>query len=419
MKDKSMKHEPTKQKPMKDKHVKGKQPELLIPVKDFSCLEAAKECADAVYFGTKELTMRARRGFRLSDIKKVAKEAHSNNLRAYLTVNTVIYEADIRKMQKTITCARESEIDAVIVWDHAAIEFAKSIKMPFHISTQANISNAKTAQFYKKLGASRIILSRELALKDIRTIKRKAGVEIETFVHGAMCVSISGRCYLSSYLYGASANCGKCIQPCRKTWTLTDEENNQVICEGKYLLNPKDLCMIEHIPDLLDAKIDAFKIEGRLRPPLYVETVARCYRRALDAYMKNEYTQELAKNLKKELAKVYNRGFSTGFYYKKPDATSFSYNASDSLASFLRTQVGIVTNYYPKAGVAAVRLVGGSLRIGDEVTFEGHTTYLHQKISSMEACGKEIKTAPNNTLAGIKVNRKVRKNDWVYRVTKK
>ncbi len=399
--------------------MKQKLPELLVPVKDFSSLEAAKKCADAIYFGTKYLTMRARRGFRLCDIKKVVKQAHENNQKAYLTVNTVIYETDLEKMQKTITKAQEAEVDALIIWDPSAIEFAKSIKMPFHISTQANISNSLASQFYKKQGARRLILSRELSLKEIRSIKRKTGIETETFVHGAMCVSISGRCYLSSYLYGASANCGKCLQPCRKTWTLTDDENNKLICDGKYLLNPKDLCMIEHIPDLIKAKIDSFKIEGRLRPPLYTETVARCYRKAMDAYMNNEYTQELAQDLKKELSKVYNRGFSTGFYYKKPDASAFSYNASDSQATYTRTQIGIITNFYPKVMVAAVRLTGGSLKTGDEITIEGHTTYLHQEIGSMEALGKQQNTAPNNTLVGIKVNKKVRRNDMVYRVTKK
>ncbi|MCK5699248.1 MAG: U32 family peptidase [Candidatus Aenigmarchaeota archaeon] len=399
--------------------MKHKPPELLIPVKDFSCLEAAKKYADAIYFGTKDLTMRARRGFRLCDIKKVANQAHANNQKAYLTVNTVIYETDLKKMQKTITAAQNAEIDAVILWDPSAIEFAKSIKMPFHISTQANISNSMAAQFYKKQGARRLILSRELSLKEIRSIKRKTAVQIETFIHGAMCVSISGRCYLSGYLYGASANCGKCLQPCRKTWTLTDDENNKIICEGKYLLNPKDLCMIEHIPDLIKAKIDSFKIEGRLRPPLYVETVARCYRRAIDAHKNNEYTKDLAQNLKKQLSKVYNRGFSTGFYYKKPDASAFSYNAANSQATYARTQIGIVTNFYPKVMVAALRLTGGSLKIGDEITIEGHTTYLHQEIGSMEAGGKQQKTAPNNTLIGIKVNKKVRKNDLIYRITPK
>ncbi len=399
--------------------MKHRPPELLIPVKDFSCLEAAKNYADAIYFGTKDLTMRARRGFRLCDIKKVANQAHQNNQKAYLAVNTVIYETDLKKMQKTITAAQNAEIDAVILWDPSAIEYAKSIKMPFHISTQANISSSLAAQFYKKQGARRLILSRELSLKDIRTIKRKTRIQIETFIHGAMCVSISGRCYLSSYLYGASANCGKCLQPCRKTWTLTDEENNKLICEGKYLLNPKDLCMIEHIPDLIKAKIDSFKIEGRLRPPLYVETVARCYRKAIDAHQNNEYTKDLAQNLKKQLSKVYNRGFSTGFYYKNPDATSFSYNAANSQATYTRTQIGIITNYYPKVMVAAVRLTGGSLKTGDEITIEGHTTYLHQEISSMEAGSRQLKTAPNNTLVGIKVNKKVRKNDLIYRIIPK
>lgn len=398
---------------------KTKPPELLLPVKDFPGLEAAKQYADAVYFGAKDLTMRARRGFSLPEINKAAKIAHEGNLKAYLTVNAVIYEKDIMKMEKMISAAQDSEIDAIIAWDPAAIQFARLIKMPFHISTQANISNSRTAQFYKDLGAKRIILSRELSLNEISSIKKKAGIEIETFVHGAMCVSISGRCYLSSYLYGASANCGKCVQPCRKPWTLIDDENNKIVCEGKYLLNAKDLCMIEHIPDLMKTNIDSYKVEGRLRSPDYVETVGRCYRKAIDAYMKNEYTANLAQSLKKELEKVYNRGFSTGFYFKKPDSNGFSYNVSDSQSTLKRTQVGMVTNYYPKICVAAVRLAGGQLKIGDEITIEGKTTYLRQTVKSLKSGSIEMQVAPKNALAGLKVEKKVRRNDQIYLITKR
>lgn len=398
---------------------KTKPPELLLPVKDFAGLEAAKPYADAVYFGSIDLTMRARRGFSLPEIYKAAKMAHAGNLKAYLTVNAVIYEKDLKKMEKTITAAQDSEIDAIIVWDPAAIQFARSIRMPFHVSTQANISNSRTAQFYKDLGAKRLILSRELSLHEISSIKKKADIEIETFVHGAMCVSISGRCYPSSYLYGTSANCGKCIQPCRKPWTLIDDESNKVVCEGKYLLNAKDLCMIEHIPDLMKAKIDAYKVEGRLRSPDYVDTVGRCYRTAIDAYMKNEYTVNLAQSLKRDLEKVYNRGFSTGFYFKKPDSNGFSYNASDSQSTLKRTQVGIVTNYYPKVSVAAIRLVGGQLKIGDEITIEGKKTYLRQTVKSLKSGSIKLEIAPKNAIVGLKVDKKVRRNDQIYLITKR
>ncbi|MFH1432172.1 MAG: peptidase U32 family protein [archaeon] len=399
--------------------MKTKSPELLLPVKDFSGLKAALPYADAVYFGAKELTMRARKGFTLGEIKKVSKIAHENNIKAYLAVNTVIYENDFKKMEKIITTAHSSEIDALITWDPAAIDFARSIKIPFHISTQANISNSRTAQFYKNQGATRLVLARELSLKQISSIKKKAGIELETFIHGAMCVSISGRCYLSSYLYGQSANCGKCIQPCRKPWTLIDDENNKLVCEGKYLLNPKDLCMIEHIPELIKAKIDSFKVEGRLRSSDYVETVGRCYRKAIDSYMSGEYTLDLAQDLKKDLQKVYNRGFSTGFYFKKPGRSDFSYDASDSQATRTRKQIGIVTNYYPRAGVAAIRLVGGPLKLGDEITIEGKTTYIHQLVDSLEAGAKRLESAENNSHVGMKVEKKVRRNDWLYLITEK
>ncbi|MCK4967561.1 MAG: U32 family peptidase [Candidatus Aenigmarchaeota archaeon] len=271
---------------------KLKKPELLLPIRSWPNLKAAIPYADAVYFGAKDLNMRTRAGnFSLKDIKKVVDVCHKNKIKAYLTLNVVIYQKDLKTLEKVLNAAKEAKIDAVICWDWAVIEESKKRNIPIHISTQANISNAKTANMYKNLGATRIVLARECSLSDIAKIKKETAIENETFVHGAMCVSISGRCYRSSYLYNKSANCGDCLQPCRQKWTLKNEENKELVCEGKYLMSAKDLCMIAHIPKLIKAGITSFKVEGRLRDARYVETVGKYYREAINSAIDKTYTQ--------------------------------------------------------------------------------------------------------------------------------
>ncbi len=396
-----------------------KKPELLLPVKSWPNLKAAIPYADAVYFGSKELNMRARSGnFTLSELKKVVEECHKNNIKAYLTVNTVIYPGDTKKLEKVMDAAKNAKIDAVICWDYAVIDAARKRNIPIHISTQANISNAKTADMYKKLGAERIVLARECSLKDIKAINKETDIEIEAFVHGAMCVSISGRCYLSSYLYGKSANCGDCLQPCRQQWKLVNEDKKEIVCEGKYLMSAKDLCMIEHIPELIKAGIGSFKVEGRLRDARYVETVGKCYREAIDSCFAKTFDSKKVEAWIKELEKVYNRGFSTGFYFEKPGKKEFTYNSSNSHASHARKQVGIVTNYYPKNKVAAVRMIAGKIQLGDEIIIEGKTTYIRQPIDSIENKGKQANFAEKGDIVGIKTIKKARKNDYLYVLVK-
>lgn len=390
-----------------------KKPELLLPVKSMSSLSAALPYTDAVYFGAKVFSMRARAGnFTNSEIKKAVEICHKNKIKTYLAVNTVIYPQDEKKLEKLMDTAKAAKIDAVICWDAAVMEAAKKRNIPIHISTQANVSNAKTAEMYRKLGASRIVLARECSLKDIKKIKAKTSVEIEVFIHGAMCVSISGRCYLSSYLYGKSANCGDCIQPCRQKWTLTNKDKKELVCDGKYLLSAKDLCMIEHIPELIEAGIDAFKVEGRLRDARYTETAGRCYRQAIDSYFSKTLTKEKITEWKKELASVYNRGFSTGFYFN--NAKDFTYDISDSQATSKKVHVGIITNYFPKISVASIKMFSGALKVGDKIIIEGKITYLTQKIESIQTNGIEKEKTSKGEVSGIKVDGKVRKNDGVY-----
>ena len=242
----------------------------------------------------------------------------------------------------------------------------------------------KLQNFYRTLGAERIVLSRELSLEEIRKISQQTEVEIETFVHGAMCMAVSGRCHLSAYALGKSGNCGECTQPCRWKWELHGENGLVAESLGKYLLSAKDLCMIGHIPELLEAGINAFKVEGRLRDPGYLEVVSRCYREAIDACKEGNYTPEKIEAWRHELASVYNRGFSTGFYFGVPGLDGFSPEKDMNASEKKRRAVGVIENYYPKQQAAAVRLLEEGIAVGDEIVIEGNTTYLRQQVSSLK-----------------------------------
>ncbi|MBW6451404.1 MAG: U32 family peptidase [DPANN group archaeon] len=397
-----------------------KKPELLIPIRNISGLEACKDYADAVYFSLDKLNMRFRtKEIILENLCETVSEIHKRNLKAYLTVNSVVHDKDLINVEKILKCAKKSKIDAVIVWDPAIIRKAAELKIPFHISTQANISNTESAKFYHDIGAERLILARELSLLEIKDIKNNTDVEIETFVHGAMCVSISGRCYLSSYLYDESANCGACIQPCRKSWTLTDNENNEVVCDGKYLLSAKDMCMIKHIPELIDAGIDSFKIEGRLRDSRYINVVSKCYREAIDSAMSGTFTETKVENWLKQLKKVYNRSFSEGFYFGTPTSSGFNYENSDNMSEEIRTYIGKVIKYYRKPKACIIKIETGNIENGDNILVEGKTTYLMQNVKSLMQNENEIKTASKGMLIGMKMDNAVRDNDAVYKITKR
>ncbi len=406
------------------------KPEIMSPIRDWASLEACKNYADAVYFGLSDLTMRANADvFNVQNLGAFVKKCHNYKIKAYLTINSVIYNNDIKIAEKIIKKAKQVNVDAVIVWDPAVIEIARQEKIKFIISTQANISNYKTALFYKKLGAYRVVLAREMTLKQITELKKKvgpeaSGLEIETFVHGAMCWSISGRCLLSAAIYGKSANCGSCGQPCRKEWILTDAEPSfaeategkvhKISNQGKYYMSAKDLCMIEYIPELIKAGVNSFKIEGRRRDPRYIETVSRCYREAVDAYFDGSYTKAKAKKWKKELASVYNRGFETGFFFGDPGAQGISYDKSDNIATVKKIRIGIVSKFYPKLNVALIKLTEKELKLNEEIYIEGKTTYLKQKVESMEIENKQVKNGKKGTEVGIKVEKKVKKGDNVF-----
>ncbi len=392
-----------------------KQPETMSPIRDFASLDACKDYADAVYFGISDnLSMRAHSGIKLRDMPRFIKKCHRFGLKSYLTVNSAIYNNDLKKAEKLIKKAKQVGVDAIIIWDLSLVELAKKFKVNFFISTQANISNYKTAIFYQKLGAKRIVLAREMSLQDIKKLKKKVKIEIETFVHGAMCLAISGRCILSSYLYGTSANCGTCSQPCRKEWILQDPEGKKIVNKGQYFMSAKDLCMIKYVPELIKAGIDSFKIEGRRRDPRYIEVTSRCYKEAVNAYFDKTFSQEKVNKWQAELDTVYNRGYSTGFYFSKPDKSGISYEKADNASAVKKVLVGYVTNYYANIKVAEIDLKHHSLKIGDKILVEGQTSFFEQKISSLENNHQKITKAKKSDLVALRVDKRVRKNDKVF-----
>jgi len=402
------------------KTLKKKKPELMCPIRDWASLEACKEYADAVYFSVSALSMRQNaNNLTLQELGPFVRRCQKYGIKAYLAVNCTLYNNDLKTAEKIIAKAKKENVNAVIVWDSAAIMLAKKNKIPFFISTQANVSNWQSAEFYKKLGAKRVVLAREMTLEQISETKKRLSVEIETFVHGAMCVSISGRCLFSAYLYGKSANCGSCAQPCRKAWALTDDEGNKIISEGKYFLSAKDLCMIEYIPELVRAGIDSFKLEGRRRDPKYISTVSRLYRQAIDEYFAGTYTQAKAREWKRELANVYNRGFSTGFFFGEPSKEGISYDKPDNLSKTKKILLGEVAHYYPKIRVAIISLKHRGCAIGDNIIIEGKKTFLEQKISSMEKENTKIKKAAKGEEVAVRLSGTARKNDLIYRISEK
>ncbi len=392
-----------------------KRPELMSPIKNRAGFEACKDYADAVYFGVSEFNLRSNsKGIDVDELKDFMKLCHRNRVKGYLTVNSSLYNYELSAVEDLMKRAQKAKVDAVIVWDPAAIRTAKRLGLKFFISTQANVSNWKAAKFYEDLGAKRVILSREMSLEQISQVKKKTALEVEAFIHGAMCIAISGRCLLSAFYENKSANKGACNQLCRRKWWLTDEEGKKLKIDGKYFLSPKDICMIEYLPEMIDAGIDSFKIEGRQRDARYVRETAKYYRKAIDAHCEGDFNRKKAKKWKKELKKVYNRNFTTGFYFGEPGGEGINFEFSGSAATQKKIQVGKVTNFYSRIKVASVELLHRGLEVGDKILIEGETTYCQVEISSLQINGKEVTRAEKGEEVGIKLSTKARKKDKVF-----
>ena len=406
--------------------------ELLAPAGDAAALSAAlKAGADAVYFGIDAFNMRQRaRNFALADLPRIRTMTRDAGARAYLAMNTIVFEEEIGALETVLDAASAAGIDAVIAWDPAVIRGARRRELEVHLSTQASVSNsAGIIEAYERHGIRRFVLARECGLDRIDAIRRALTeqlgpradrIELEAFVHGAMCVSESGRCFLSEFSTGDSGNRGACLQPCRRRYRIIDVEGEYEFEMGEdYILSPRDLCTLPFLEKILDSGIRVLKIEGRMRNPEYVSTVVGVYREALDFWIEGDPGDTAAWEALKEagllrLRSVYNRGFSSGFYMGRPigDWTE----APDSQATRRKETVGIVVNYFRRIGVAEIKVQSAGFSLGDELMIQGPTTgSLAFTVNSMEIDQQPVRRAERVESVTVEVPGRVRRNDAVYR----
>ncbi|MCQ2164156.1 MAG: U32 family peptidase [Bacteroidales bacterium] len=360
--------------------------EIMAPAGNFECLNAAIQGgANSVYFGIGRLNMRSHsaNNFAPEDLPEVVRICREHGVKSYLTLNIVLYQEDLEDARIALKAAKDAGVTAVIASDMAAISYCRQIGLEVHISTQLSISNVESLRFYAQF-ADVIVLARELNLTQVKdiyeTIVREqitgpSGnlVRIEMFSHGALCMAISGKCYLSLHAYGASANRGACYQICRRGYEVTDlETGNQLEIDNKYIMSPKDLCTIEFMDKIIDAGVKVFKIEGRARSAEYVKRCASCYRQAADAVCDGTYTPELAASLKEKLSEVFNRGFWDGYYQGAYlGQWSAVYGSS---ATRTKVYCGKVTNWFDRIGVAEIAVESKPLHLGDKAIAVGATT---------------------------------------------
>ena len=400
----------------------------MAPAGSYEALQAAVQAgADAVYFGVGQLNMRSKSAanFTPDDLERIVGIARAAGVKSYLTVNTVIYEDELRQMHALVDRARAAGVDAVIASDLSAILYARRIGMEVHISTQCNLTNSEAVKFFSQW-ADVVVLARELSLDQIGRIARAIDeqqicgpsgdpVRIEMFAHGALCMAVSGKCYLSLHETGCSANRGACRQICRRKYTLTDVETGaQLAAEGQYLLSPKDLCTIDFLDRFVGAGVRVLKIEGRARGAEYVKRVVACYDRALRAMETGEYTPELAAALKEELATVFNRGFWQGYYAGAPMAEHSEHYGSS--ATHRKVYVGRVTNFFKKQSVAEVWVEASPVRRGDELFFQGPTTGVVELTADPYVGTAPAQEAVQGVFCSLKTPSLVRRGDQLYRM---
>ena len=379
-----------------------RKPEILAPAGDFTCLQAAIDAgADAVYFGLGTFNMRARSGvnFKVEDLPEIARrcrvaapvgEDADGTVKRYLTLNAIMFEGEMEEVEKTIVAAKPY-VDAFIVSDWGVISLCQKHGARFHVSTQMSTSNSAAVKFLAAQDAERVVLARECTLAEVSAIVEKLKVEglkveVEAFVHGAQCVAESGRCFMSHDVFGKSACRGECKQPCRRRFLVKavdlyeDEDGKPVhesdtafLVEPHTVLSARDLCSLGFVDKLMAARIASFKIEGRARNANYVKTVVAAYRRAVDAVAEGSYTPELAAELTEQVKTVFHREFSDGMYFGRPGVDQFT-DSEDSLATTVKRHIGIVIDYFLKAGIAQVKVQDHELAVGDEIQIHGPTT---------------------------------------------
>ena len=402
--------------------------EVMAPVGSFESLAAALQGgADSIYFGVVGLNMRARSSanFTLDDLHEIVSLCRDKGVKTYLTVNTILYNGDLDKMRSVINSAKEAGVTAVIVADIAAILYAHSVGVEVHISTQCNITNIESVRFYAQF-ADVVVLARELSMNQVAAIHKQIVednivgpkgnlVEIEMFAHGALCMAVSGKCYLSLHERAASANKGACGQICRHSYIVTDKETGMELeVDNEYIMSPKDLCTIGFINKMIDAGVRVFKIEGRARSAEYVRSVCECYSEALDSYLDGTYAADKIAAWKERLSEVFNRGFWDGYYLgKKLGDWSEVYG---SKATKKKIKLGKITNYYSKLQVAEFKLESYDLTKGEEVLLQGPTTgSLKFTTPVMHLDYKETDKVVKGDTFSMHVTERVRRGDQLYK----
>ena len=402
--------------------------ELMAPAGNFESLQAALDHgADSVYFGVEQLNMRARASinFTLDDLPEIAKRCADKGVRSYLTLNTIIYDHDLSIIKTLLDAAKKANITAVIAMDQAVIAYARQINMEINISTQINITNIETVKFYAMF-ADTMVLSRELSLRQVKKIveqiekeqvKGPAGrlVEIEIFGHGALCMAVSGKCYLSLHSSNSSANRGACKQNCRKKYTVIDQETGfEIELDNEYMMSPKDLCTLDFLDQVADAGIKVLKIEGRGRAPEYVAKVIKTYREAIDAIDQGTFSQDKVGVWMEELSKVYNRGFWSG-YYLGQKLGEWS-DQSGSSATQKKLYVGKGVHFFPKTNIAEFKIDAFDLKVGDQLLVTGPTTGVKEfELTSMMVNDQPLENAKKGDSITIAVDFRVRPSDKLYK----
>ena len=403
--------------------------EIMSPVGSYESLMAAIEGgADSVYFGVGQLNMRSHsaNNFNLEDLKQICDIAKAHNVKTYLTVNTIIYDEEIQYMHQVVDCAKQNGVSAIIASDMAVISYANQIGMEIHLSTQCNITNFEAVKYYSKF-ADVIVTARELSLDKVKAITTRIKEEhlcgkggellrIECFVHGALCMAISGKCYISLDNANMSANRGACLQFCRRPYKVTDTDGGtELMVDNKYIMSPKDLKTIDFLDKIIDAGVRVFKIEGRGRSPEYVKVVTRCYKTALKAYIDGSWNEELKEKLNEDLKKVYNRGFWDGYYLgKRVGEWSEKYG---SQATTTKIFVGTITNYFKNIGVAEIKLETGELNVGDDIYIIGPTTGVYEDtVKELRFDLQPVDKVEKGQLFSMPTSVLVRRNDKLYKI---
>lgn len=401
----------------------------MAPAGSFESLHAAIQGgADSVYFGAGNLNMRSRSSanFSADDLKEIARICRENGLKSYLTLNITLYDQDLEEMRRMVDVAVESEISAIIASDIAAIQYAHSRGMEVHLSTQCNVSNIEALKFYSNY-ADVVVLARELNMDQVKAIheaierdqvKGPGGelVRIEMFAHGALCMAVSGKCYLSLHQMNSSANRGACLQPCRRGYVVTEKESgDELEVDNEYIMSPKDLKTIHFLNKMIDAGVRVFKIEGRARGPEYVKTVCRNYDEAIHAYLKEEFSPERIARWDSSLASVFNRGFWDGYYLgQRLGEWSANYG---SLATHKKVYLGKATNYFPKIGVAEFVMETQNLAVGDDILITGPTTgALDLKVDELRYELEPVQEVVKGQRFSLPVATKVRRNDKLFKM---